>query len=407
VGVVVEACDERPPMSWRMSRAEQGWTGPGNARRTFLRCCLVPALLLPAAAVFASGAVARSRGRDRVDVRTHGARGDGIDDDTGAFQDAIDALPDEGGTVHVPAGDYLLDPVRSVHLRDRMHLSMAAGARLLAKPNAADRAYVLSVLGVDEVEISGGRIIGERGRHLGTTGEWGHGVMIRGASNVTVRDLSISRCWGDGISIGGLKKDDGSVVPSRDVVIAGVRCGGNRRQGLTIGRSRQVRVYDSQFVDTGGALPGCGIDVEPDPGDIASGVVIANCVVRTNRGAGIQLYKRVSDVTIRDCIIEANRGDGVLAISAENCVITNNRIRLNGLGGIRLRPGTRDVTIDGNAFADNGPVRMGKSGQPRARTRHLSIAEQAKSVRVGNDNRYGDRTEGSNEDRHKKQASDS
>ena len=41
---------------------------------------------------------------------------------------------------------------------------------------------MLTVQGVSDVEISGGRIIGERDAHLGTTGEWGHGVMIRGAS---------------------------------------------------------------------------------------------------------------------------------------------------------------------------------------------------------------------------------
>ena len=34
-------------------------------------------------------------------------------------------LPTAGGTVHVPAGDYLIDPVRSVRLRNRMHLEMA------------------------------------------------------------------------------------------------------------------------------------------------------------------------------------------------------------------------------------------------------------------------------------------
>ena len=51
--------------------------------------------------------------------------------------------------------------------------------------------------------LSGGRIIGDRDNHLGTTGEWGHGIMIRGSSRVTVRDIHISRCWGDGVSIGG------------------------------------------------------------------------------------------------------------------------------------------------------------------------------------------------------------
>jgi polygalacturonase len=47
---------------------------------------------------------ARARGAARIDVREHGAHGDGQQDDTTAIQAAIDALPPGGGTVHVPAG---------------------------------------------------------------------------------------------------------------------------------------------------------------------------------------------------------------------------------------------------------------------------------------------------------------
>jgi len=356
------------------------------ARRRLLRNCVLPLLALPLAGLAADVTV-RARGSARIDVRAHGALGNGSRDDTLAFQSAIDALPDGGGTVTVPPGDYLIDPVRSVRLRGRMHLQLAPGARLMAKANAAERAYVLTVQDVSDVEISGGRIIGERDSHLGTSGEWGHGIMIRGASKVSVHDLHVSHCWGDGISIGG-SKTGGSIVPSRDIVIARVQCVGNRRQGLTIGRSRQVRVYDSSFIDTAGTLPGCGIDVEPDAGDIASDVVIANCLVTRNQGAGIQLYKRASNVTIRDCTIEANRGHGVLAIAAEDCVITGNHIRQNGLGGVGLRPGTRNVSVNGNDFARNGPAYSKKANKPLPRNRHVSIAEKTQSIRVGDDNRY-------------------
>ncbi len=356
------------------------------ARRRLLRNCMLSLLAVPLASLAAEVAV-RARGPARVDVRSHGALGNGSRDDTDSFQSAIDALPASGGTVLVPAGDYLIDPVRSVRLRSRMHLQLATGARLIAKANPAERAYVLNAQGVSDVEISGGRIIGERDSHLGSTGEWGHGIMIRGASKVTVHDLHVSHCWGDGVSIGG-SKIDGVIVPSRDVVIARVQCVGNRRQGLTIGRSRQVRVYDSSFTDTGGILPGCGIDVEPDAGDIASDVVIANCLVMRNQGAGIQLYRRASNVTIRDCTIEANRGHGVLSIAAQDCIITANRIRQNGLGGIGLRPGTRNFSVNGNDFAHNGPAYSAKANKPLKRNRHVSIAEKTQSIQVGDNNRY-------------------
>lgn len=358
-----------------------------NKTRRALLQCMVSALLLPwpSRAQDASAAEARARGGTRVDVRAYGARGDGRHDDTVAFRAAIDALPPAGGTVQVPAGDYLLDPVRGVRLRSRMHLQMDAGARLLAKPNAAARAYVLEASDVRDVEISGGRIVGERDAHLGTTGEWGHAIMVRGASRVTIRDIHLSRCWGDGLSIGGSKAADGTLTPSRDIVIVRVRGIGNRRQGLTIGRSRQVRVSDCEFADTGGTLPGCGIDVEPDPGDVARDIVIARCTIRGNRGAGIQLYRRSFAVTVRDCVIEANRGHGVLAIGAEDCRIVGNAIRRNALGGIALRPGARGITVSLNEFAGNG-----RTGAARALNRQIAVSEKAQQVRIADDNRVVD-----------------
>ena len=325
-----------------------------------------------------------------VDVRRHGARGNGASNDTRAFQAAIDALPESGGTVQVPAGDYLIDPVVGVQLRSRMHLAMAPGTRLLAKPNAAERAYVLNAYRVSDTTISGGRVIGERSKHKGTTGEWGHGLMIRASERVRVRDMHFSHCWGDGISIGGAKVG-ASFVPSRDVTIERVVCADNRRQGLTIGRSRRVRVFDSEFIDTGGTLPGAGIDVEPDEGDIADDILIARCTVRGNQGAGIQLYKRVSDATVRDCLIERNRGHGVLTLGASDCLIEDNRIRNNVLGGVGVRPGTRGLVIARNEFDDNGPApKAAVDGKPRGGKRHVVIGEKTERISVATDNRYLD-----------------
>ncbi|HEY1139233.1 MAG TPA: glycosyl hydrolase family 28-related protein, partial [Lysobacter sp.] len=78
-------------------------------------------------------APARARGTASVSVRNYGALGNGANDDTKAFQAAINALPSSGGTVTVPAGNYVIDPTVNVRLRSKMHLKLADGARLLAK----------------------------------------------------------------------------------------------------------------------------------------------------------------------------------------------------------------------------------------------------------------------------------
>jgi len=314
-------------------------------------------------------------GRRSVDVRSFGATGNGRSDDTDAFQRAIDSIPPAGGVVRVPAGRYVIDPLRSVRMRSRVDLRMDPGATLLAKPNAAPRAYVLLAERVADVTISGGSIVGERYAHLGTKGEWGHGVMVRGASRVTIRNLTISRCWGDGISVGGFAPKGGAGIPSSDILIDNVRCRGNRRQGLTIGRSRRVRVIDSEFSDTHGTKPEYGIDIEPDAPGTAEDITIERCVLRGNHGGGIQAYHRSSNVSIRGCTIE-NNGSGIYTVNALGGVIANNTIRMNRNAGVALRGNTRGFRVEANRFQGNNTRLKLPAAAKRASRAHVNVAEQ-------------------------------
>jgi polygalacturonase len=330
-------------------------------RRDFLRKSILLALPLALGGIALPAAAAvyvpptRTRGSTVFNVRTRGAYGDGVHDDTTAFQEAINALPSDGGTLYVPAGTYVIDPVRNVRLRSKMHLQLAPDAKLVAKRNDAERAYVLMVYKVSDVEISGGQIVGDRDTHLGTTGEWGHGIMVRGSARVTIRDMRISKCWGDGVSIGGAMVLNAPTIPSDDVVVANIVSTGNRRQGMSIGRSRNVRVYDSEFSYTSGITPGCGIDIEPDVDGLGttSMVHIENCVIRRNQGNGVQVYKRVDGVTIKRCVIDYNGGYGVLAIGATHGYLALNRLEHNYLQGVMLRVATSHYQVSGNTFRNN------------------------------------------------------
>ena len=317
-------------------------------------------------------------GRRNANVRSFGARGNGRIDDTNAFQRAIDSLAAGGGVVRVPAGRYLIDPLRSVRMRSGVDLRLDSGAVLMAKPNAAPRAYVLLAERVADATISGGSILGERHAHLGTKGEWGHGVMIRGASRVTVRNVTISQCWGDGISVGGFHRKGQPVIPSSDILIDNVRCRGNRRQGLTIGRSRRVRVVDSEFSDTHGTKPEYGIDIEPDAPGTADDITIERCVLRNNRGGGIQAYHRSSNITIRGCTIE-NNGSGIYTVDAVNGLIANNIIGMNRNAGVALRGRTRGFRVEANRFRGNNTRLKLPAAAKRAARVHVNVAEKIRS----------------------------
>jgi len=324
----------------------------------------------------------RARGATRINVRDKGARGDGVQDDTQAFQEAIDALPGDGGTVVVPAGTYLIDPLQSVRLRSRMHLQLAQDATLVAKANAAERGYVLWLPLVDDVEVSGGRILGDRDRHLGHGGEWGHGIQIVGASRVTVRDMHIADCWGDGICVG-LKKDaNGERRLSSDVVFDGIVSTGNRRQGLSIVGARNVWVRNCEFSHTAGTAPQCGIDIEPDGPAFVDGVRIEHCSLHDNAAFGLLVLKHTQGVIVEDCTIEHNRRSGLVINGSSNGSFVGNRIRDNGAPGLVLKGGSRGFTVSRNTFAGNGGGRglgLGAGGKGK---RDLVIDGSAVDIRV-------------------------
>jgi polygalacturonase len=301
----------------------------------------------------------RARGSAILNVRNYGAFGDGIHDDTAAIQRAINALPSTGGTVVIPAGTYMIDAVKNIRLRSLMHLQIDHEAKLVALPNAADRYYVINAYKVNDVEISGGQVIGERDKHLATTDEWGDCVVVRGCRRVTVRDMRMAIGWGDGLSVGA--SDGTTTVLSEDVVVANIVCSGNRRQGMTIGRSKNVRVYDSEFSYTGGIKPSCGIDIEPDlvGTSITDGVLIQNCWIHHNDSNGVQVYKEVENVTIQGCKIEYNLGYGVLGLTASNGQILNNEFLHNRLYGVGLRAGTAGYSVNGNTFRNNKTLYFG------------------------------------------------
>lgn len=332
-------------------------------RRDFLKKSSTLALSLAVAGTalpaFAYVPPSRSRGTTTRNVRNYGAYGDGSHDDTTGIQRAIDSLPSSGGTVYIPAGTYLIDVTRTIRLRSYMHLKLDPGAKLLAKSTSADRYYVVNAYKVHDVEISGGQIVGERDRHLGTGGQWGHCIGVRGCTRVTVRDIRLSKGWGDGMSVGAANGT--TTVLSDDVVIANIVSTGNRRQGLTIGRCRNVKVYDSEFSYTSGIKPGCGIDIEPDPfgTSITDTVRIENCWIHHNAGNGVQVYKTVKNVVVTACTIDYNKGFGVLMIRAHTGYVTNCNLAHNRLYGVSCRDATRYYQVSSNKLRNNKTMYFG------------------------------------------------
>jgi polygalacturonase len=325
---------------------------PVMARRDFLKkssTLAIPLILsgvaLPAMAAYVPPI--RSRGTTLRNVKNYGAYGDGVHDDTAAIQAAINSLPTTGGTVVVPAGTYLIDTTKKINLRSLMLFQMDPGAILKAKTASVARHYLLYINGKSDVEIAGGQLVGERDTHrylTSSTDEWGHGIQILGGKRVTVRDLRVSKCTGDGVCIGGA---------SSDVVVANIVSTQNRRQGLSITNCTNIKIYDSEFSYTQGTSPECGIDIEPDEPYTCSNIWIENCRLNNNAKYGINIWKRANTITITKCMLERN---GSLGMSTNGCSginFTANTVRYNSATGIVYNDGTTNVSHSGNLSYGN------------------------------------------------------
>jgi hypothetical protein len=301
--------------------------------------------------MLACAALPAARTSAGIDARDYGARGDGRTDDTAALQAALDAAR-PGVVLRIPQGRYLVDAGRSLRPRPGSSIALDDGAVLQALPDDLERSAIIDLTNVGDVAIRGGRLVGNRAAHRGG-GEWGHGIRILSSSRISLSDIVIVDCWGDGVYVGALGKA-GAARPSQQVRLRRVTCGHNRRQGLSITVATDVVVDGCTFVDTRGTPPSSGIDIEPQRQGPARAIRVLRSTLSRNDGCGIECSGDVHDLAIDGCVIEGNRTHGILARGVDGLDIRGCTIRRQGRQGLVVAHDVSDATLDGNDVSDNG-----------------------------------------------------
>lgn len=300
-----------------------------------------------------------------INVRSYGATPNDSSDDTAEIQKAIDATP-YNGTVWVPAGKYLVNGVATtstsgpfLKLKSNMRFMMDPAAVLQIIPNSSIRYYGLSTNGADNIEISGGTIVGERYQHTytaGSTHEWGMCIGVKeGSSNVKIHDITVKDCTGDGIVTGG---------QSHGILIERVVSTNNRRQGLSLTNSYDVIVRNSEFSYTNGTSPEAGIDIEPDLPREARNILIENNKIHHNAKVGVLPYIQSYDLQILNNEISYNNL-GIYVRGSQGGEIRGNTIKHNRNLGLRFENqlsgeiATTGYTVSNNKFINNSTNTVG------------------------------------------------
>ncbi|WP_010276422.1 right-handed parallel beta-helix repeat-containing protein [Paenibacillus senegalensis] len=201
------------------------------------------------------------------------------------LQRAVDDVANAGGgEVYLPNGLYMVDALIGLQLRSNVRLRLDDNAVIKAIPTSTQAYRVVGCDQISDFSIIGGTIQGERQDHIGTTGEWGMGIELKGVSNFTIERVVLRDCWGDGLYIGqGTEKlycENGKVID--------VTCDNNRRQGISFISGRNISIVRPMLKNTNGTAPQAGIDFEPNNANcLIEGITLDSPYTENNSGPGI------------------------------------------------------------------------------------------------------------------------
>ncbi len=155
--------------------------------------------------------------------------------------------------------------------------------------------------------------------------EWRMALSFDGCRRISVEGLRLESSGGDGIYIGATA----NLPYCEDMVIRDVVCHDNHRQGISVIGAVNLLIENCVLSNTDGTAPRAGIDLEPNgPKEKLVNVVVRNCRMENNAGAGILLYLK-----------NLTRESDPLSIRFEDCYVK----------------GGKDAGIGVGALTDNGP----------------------------------------------------
>ena len=262
------------------------------------------AIVLAGWMVLAGAAVLRGGEAGAFNVRAYGARGDRSALDTSAIQAAVDACHEAGGgTVLLPAGDYLSATVR---LKDRVTLRLAKGATLWVSTDEADydgTRHLLLAEGATGVAVEGeGEINGQ------ATGDYGSrwGQPKRPAFRTGI--LLLHRCRDVAVRGVTIRHSDAWTLHFKrctNVTVEGVTIRNNYRRlnsdGIDPNMCRHVRIRRCDIVAGDDCVVLKATEAEP-----CEDVVVTDCVLESAASAiklGTESHGDFRNVRFADCTI--------------------------------------------------------------------------------------------------------
>ncbi len=273
-----------------------------------------------------------------------------------SLQAAFDAVPETGGIVRIPPGDYeLTQPLICVRENTRIE-GAGAATHLINKNEEGEPALILRHQQYTDdprariwrMQLADFRISGNP--------KSGDGLLAQGVDEIFVHNLSIDHNGGHGINL---------VDCYEDPRIADSIVTYNANAGLNILRGHDIVVNGNQFEENLDAVR-CidsfnlcmngnnlddhlrnGVVIENTYGSVLSGNMIEEC-----QGTAIVLDRDCYGNTISANVIAHNSGGGVDLIDAWGCAVSANTFTMAAKRGLEIGPGSGRITVTGNNFSN-------------------------------------------------------
>ena len=308
-------------------------------------------------------------------VKTYGATGNGSSDDTAAIQNAINAASAAGGgLVEVPAGTYMINCAYQsgeigLLMQSNVTLQLDSGATLKTKSGAPGTSYMVMFNGGSNMNLVGPGVLDGNKSAVGLGDN--ENIGFWGGSNIVLAGFTSQNAGQDGIYIDGYPAGAGVEAPVTNVLIYGVTCTANGRNGMSPEGPNGLIVRDCTFSNQSSSNPGNGIDCEPINSQKPNNYSIFNCTFTGNTGGGLQsgpddsgdnaTFTNMTYAfnTVTNCGnygIEAQDGTGPVQILNNNVsgIYTATGVMACYPGyGIMLRGsnGISNVTVSGNTVS--------------------------------------------------------
>ncbi|MGB0578447.1 MAG: right-handed parallel beta-helix repeat-containing protein [Limisphaerales bacterium] len=273
------------------------------------------------------------------------------------LQSAVDALPDTGGTVIVPAGEYVLSSPLRITSENVVVAGEGAGTVIKNANTNGQPAVLLAPKGFEKnrklrlwrIQMTNLRITG--------TANSGHGILAQGIQEILLRNITVDHNGGHGVFL------DHCYENPR---VVNCMITYNALSGLHLVGCHDIVVNANQFEENLDALR-ChdgfnltmngnnlddhlrhGVVVENTYGSVLSGNMIEEC-----NGTAVILDRDVYGVTVSANVIAHNMSGGVHCLDAHGCAISANTFTLVHSNSVYVARDSSRLTITGNNFCNS------------------------------------------------------